>query len=184
MGYSDAAYEQNLDDIFGNSEAEISTPDYSGRTALHYAASLGDKRTLEYLLRHGASVHTRDNRGFSPLRDAIEFDRHEVIHTLRQCGAHLTQDPTALGAELCLAASKGSVLRLRSYELAGAHLEQEDPCGRTALHAAVESRSVPAVEWLLRRRVSRKLKNAFGQTPVEIAKLLKCPEIVSLLEQQ
>jgi ankyrin repeat protein len=52
------------------------------------------------------------------------------------------------------------------------------------LHAAVESRSVPAVEWLLRRRVSRKLKNAFGQTPVEIAKLLNCPEIVSLLEQQ
>lgn len=60
MDYSDEAYEKNLDEIFGNSETEISTPDYSGRTPLHYSAALGDKRTTEYLLRHGASVHVRD----------------------------------------------------------------------------------------------------------------------------
>lgn len=122
------------------------------------------------------------SRGFSPLRDAIEFDRHEIINTLRQCGAHLTLEPTALGAELCLAASKGATLRLRSYELAGANLNQPDPCGRTPLHAAVESKNVHSVEWLLRKGVKKNVKNALGQTPLEIAKLLKCQEIVSLLQ--
>lgn len=60
MEDSDEMYERNLDDIFGNSETEISAPDFSGRTPLHYSAALGDKRTLEYLLTHGASVHVRD----------------------------------------------------------------------------------------------------------------------------
>ncbi|ODN02046.1 L-asparaginase [Orchesella cincta] len=211
MNYSDEAYEKNLNDIFGNSEAEISEPDYSGRTPLHYSAALGDDRTLEYLLKHGASVHVRDrdqnvandflvsvswinlmlqstgfcdSRGFSPLRDAIEFDRHEVINVLRKCGAHLTFEPTALGAELCLAASKGSVLRLRSYELAGANLNQEDPCGRTALHAATESRNKNVVEWLLLKGASKNVKNALGQSPLDIAKLLNCQDLISLLEKQ
>lgn len=75
------------------------------------------------------------SRGYSALRDAIDFDRHEVIVTLRNCGAHLTLEPTALGAELCMAASKGDTTRLKSFTLAGANLSQPDPCGRTALHA-------------------------------------------------
>lgn len=57
---------------------------------------------MEYLLTRGASVHIRDNRGFSPLRDAIESDRHDMIGILRCCGAHLTIEPKALAAELNL----------------------------------------------------------------------------------
>lgn len=83
---------------------------------------------------------------------------------------------------ICRAASKGATLRLRSYELAGANLSQTDPCGRTALHAAVESKNINSVEWLLNKNVSRNVKNALGQTPLEIAKLLKCQEIVALLQ--
>lgn len=42
------------------------------------------------------------SRGYSPLRDAVEHDAHEVIEILRKCGAHLTLEPKALGAELTL----------------------------------------------------------------------------------
>jgi hypothetical protein len=42
------------------------------------------------------------SRGFSPLKEAIEFDQHEVISTLRNCGAHLSSEATATGAELCM----------------------------------------------------------------------------------
>ncbi|CAG7835831.1 unnamed protein product, partial [Allacma fusca] len=173
---------QNLDSLFGKSEAEISVGDVGtlGRTPLHYACALNDLRTVEYLLHKGASVHVRDSRGFSAFREAIEFDSQEVIPILRQCGAHLTLEATALGAELCLAASRGDVKRLQSYHLAGANLNQVDPCGRTPLHAATEALHRGSVEFLLESGAKPCLRNRLGQTPAELAELLNSSEIVNL----
>ena len=94
----------NLDALFGDSEVEFSVGESGtlGRTPLHFASALDDVQTVEFLLRKGASVHVRDKRRFSPLRKAIDFNCHQVIRILKQCGAHLTLEPIALGAELCL----------------------------------------------------------------------------------
>lgn len=115
------------------------------------------------------------------MKDAIEYDRHEVIAILRLCGAHLTLDPTTLGAELCMAASKGDVTRLKSYALAGVNLTERDPCGRSALHAATESRNTATVQWLLSNGVSASEENNLGQTPLQIAKLLKNQDLIEIL---
>lgn len=49
-----------LEKLFEDSEAVISLGDYTGRTALHVAAALGDAKVVEFLLKKGASVHLRD----------------------------------------------------------------------------------------------------------------------------
>lgn len=70
----------------------------------------------------------------TPLHDAINGDHYQVIRLLVKCGAHLTGSGRLVGEQLCLAAARGSVVRLQSYKLAGADLSQVDSCGRTALH--------------------------------------------------
>lgn len=39
--------------------------------------------------------------GRTPLLDAVQMDRHAVISSLRQCGAHLGAANPALGEKLC-----------------------------------------------------------------------------------
>lgn len=70
----------------------------------------------------------------TPLHDAIETDRHHVIKLLVKCGAHMTGSARLLGEQLCLAAARGSIIRLQSYQISGTDLSQSDCCGRTALH--------------------------------------------------
>ena len=77
------------------------------------------------------------------------------------------------------AASKGDIKRLESWRLAGANLNQPDPCGRTALHAAVEAGYRIVVDWLLAAGVDTCVTNRLGQVPFEIAQLLNLTEIVS-----
>lgn len=50
-----------------------------GRTALHVACCEGSIEMVQHLLNMGANVHVKDRYGRSPLIDAIDNDRHEVI---------------------------------------------------------------------------------------------------------
>ena len=71
-------------------------------------------------------------------------------------------------------------MRLESFHLAGANLNQVDPSGRTALQAATESCHRAAVEFLLDLGVNSAVKNIFGFTPLETAKLMNYTEIANL----
>ena len=51
--------------------------DDDGATALHFAASKGHRRVVEWLLDHGASI-MEDRFGKSPIDDAQENGEFEV----------------------------------------------------------------------------------------------------------
>lgn len=124
--------------------ANLAVPNSDSRTCLHVASTLGRTEMVKYLLLNGCSVHVRDRLDNTPLQDAIDNDHHDVITLLMECGAHLTGSSRLLGEKLCLAAARGSLVRLKSYQLAGAHMAQMDSCGRTALH--VVSHDAPSRE--------------------------------------
>lgn len=68
----------------------IDTTDNNGRTALHVAASKGNKDAVVWLLRHGANVNAIDAFGNSPMQDAQRGEskaKREVIKLLQQAGA-------------------------------------------------------------------------------------------------
>ncbi|KAG1057517.1 hypothetical protein G6F43_000636 [Rhizopus delemar] len=65
--------------------------DYDGRIPLHVACREGHFRIVEYLLLHGASIHLRDKSGHTPLFDAVIEKHAEVVHILREAGAHLVE---------------------------------------------------------------------------------------------
>ena len=52
---------------------DFSLPDYDLRTPLHLACCEGNYHTVKMLLENGASVHSKDRFGHTPLIDAVRF---------------------------------------------------------------------------------------------------------------
>ncbi|SPP78195.1 L-asparaginase [Drosophila guanche] len=149
--------------------ADLSGTNHDQRTALHLACQLGNVEIVKYLLHNGVSVHIRDRYDRTPLLEAVSTDSHEIIQLLINCGAHLTGSSRAVGEQLCAAAARGSLMRLKSYQYAGADLSQPDPSGRTALHAAALHGFPEVVEYVLPYFESASEKDLLGLSALDYA---------------
>ncbi|KOC61963.1 L-asparaginase [Habropoda laboriosa] len=136
--------------------ADISQQNEDGRTALHIACCEGDLNVVRCLLQMGANVHIKDRFNRTPLIDAIEFDHHEIIKLLIQCGAHLHGSGHVICEKICNAAAAGNVQRLESYYLANADFSVNDFCGRTPLHYAVLHNNPRVINFLMEHSTDTK----------------------------
>ncbi|XP_070521961.1 L-asparaginase 1 isoform X2 [Cardiocondyla obscurior] len=161
--------------------ADISQVNADGRTALHIACCEGDTKIVRSLLKMGANVHIKDRFDRTPLTDAIEYDRHEIIRVLVQCGAHLHGDAVLIGQRMCSAATAGNTKRLQSYLLAGGDLSQKDFSGRTPLHYAALHNRTEAIEFLLNNSVDLQCVDMLGETAADLAKAAKATSAIHLL---
>ena len=64
--------------------ADVSRPDYDGRTPMHLAASEGCESALEFLLSSGCEPMPRDRWGNTPLDDARREGREGIIALLSE----------------------------------------------------------------------------------------------------
>ena len=84
-----------LDRILATPGINVDATDRHGRTPLHCAAQHGSDKTLEALLRAGASSHAKSFDGKTPLSLAMEH-RHSAVSLKRKDGlliCNLTQCP-------------------------------------------------------------------------------------------
>ncbi|ALC48613.1 CG6428 [Drosophila busckii] len=162
--------------------ADLSGSNHDYRTALHLACQLGNMEIVRHLLHNGVSVHIRDRYDRTPLQEAVSTDNHEIIQLLISCGAHLTGSSRAVGEQLCAAASRGSLKRLQSYQLAGADLSLPDPSGRTALHVAALHGFVELVHYLLPFMENRHEQDFLGLSALEYAKRGNHASVIEVLE--
>ncbi|XP_016942489.2 L-asparaginase [Drosophila suzukii] len=149
--------------------ADLSGTNHDQRTALHLACQLGNVEIVKYLLQNGVSVHVRDRYDRTPLLEAVSTDSHEIIQLLINCGAHLTGSSRAVGEQLCAAAARGSMIRLKSYQYAGADLAQTDPSGRSALHVAALHGFLEVVQYVLPYFENPNEKDMLGLTALDYA---------------
>ncbi|XP_036319118.1 L-asparaginase isoform X2 [Rhagoletis pomonella] len=161
--------------------ADLSCVNHDHRTALHLACNQGNFAVVNHLLMNGVSVHIRDHYDRTPLLEAIAGDHHDIIQILINCGAHLTGSSRAIGEQLCAAAARGALLRLKSYQLAGADLAQPDPSGRTALHLAALHGHGELVRFLLEIFDNPKVKDMLDLTPLDYAVKGGQQEIIQML---
>lgn len=127
-------------------------PEGSGRTAIRYAAAVGQARSLQHLL----------DRGFDPGRgeSSIELTAlHEAVHGLR------AEEST----RVLLQAGANPNIRATAQRITPLHL--------AACHDAAEAAAV-----LLRHGADPALQASDGQTPVQWARDHEAVEVVALFD--
>lgn len=81
-----------------------------------------------------------------------------------------------------VAATRGSIDEMALLVAHGARVNYAGEHGYTPLHNAVEQGKLSAVLWLLAQGADTALRNAAGETPAALARILGENEIASLLE--
>lgn len=158
-----------------------------GQTPLIYACRAGHVDVVVQLLEHGASVTKSSLRGRTPIFEAIDQGREEVVnHLLTAKGldinavqaTHSNRTALMLAAHLEHISIVTSLLNHPRIDI-----NQQDFFGRTALFYATVKESYIIVNDLLQHPgidVNR-VDNQVGRSPLIIAAARNCYEIVDLL---
>ena len=56
--------------------------DIKGCFPLHVACKVGNLRSIQTLITHGADLNAKDEHGHTPLMTAVEYQRHEIVKLL------------------------------------------------------------------------------------------------------
>ena len=159
--------------------AKINAQDQSENIALMHAIqeNLTDElvEMVQLLLKHGANVNHKNQKGLTPLMKAAQLSDKDAASIVQ----HLLEKGAALGARdnegrtALMHAFKGGSNKSRELLLdKGAALEAKNDLGDTALIIAAGYSDPSAVEFLLERGANIEVRNKFGFTP--LIKAAKC----------
>ena len=159
--------------------AKINAQDNLGNIALMHAIqeTLTDEHveTVQLLLKNGANVNHKNQRGLTPLMKAAKLSNGDAANIMQ----HLLDRGAVVGARdnegrtAFMHAFKGGSNRSREFLLDNrVALETKDDLGDTALIIAAGYSNESAVEFLLDRGADIEARDKFGLTP--LIKAVKC----------
>uniref|UniRef100_A0A8C7MWV7 Ankyrin repeat domain 52 n=1 Tax=Oncorhynchus kisutch TaxID=8019 RepID=A0A8C7MWV7_ONCKI len=129
---------------------DINTPDSSGRTCLHAAASGGNVECLNLLLSSGADLSNKDTLGRSPLHYAAANGSYQCTVSLVSAGAEVNELDQKGCSPLHYAAASQTFRRCLEYLLDnGADPALRNTKGYSAVHYAAAHGNKQNLELLL-----------------------------------
>lgn len=99
-------------------------PDRSNRRPLHYAAKKGNAEMVKTLVRKGANVNDKDNKGYTPLHYACSNGNPESVKILLEFGGDVNAKTNNNKTPLSLARNSGSREIIQMLESRGAKMPQ------------------------------------------------------------
>lgn len=157
----------------------VKETDHQGRTPLHYAASLGDHKTVRRLLEIDTSTaYVPDKEGQSPIHVAAREGRGSVIREIIQHCPDSGELVDPFGRNTLHIAIQGGQVNVVRYILETPDLEglinQPDVDGNTPLHLATIERKTWILYYLTwDGRVNQRSKNKYGQTASDVDRSIK-----------
>ena len=147
------------------SRAEIDQEDFTGRTALSWAAQRGDIQAIQILLMKGADPNRADVEGKTPFSHC-DIDPH-CLRILLEAGAHVNHTDKLQNSKFSSAITqKGCLISLDLLLNFGADINHPGR-GSTPLQLAI-SYAIPSklkvTEWLLERGVNVNTSNRMGES--------------------
>ncbi|XAR73572.1 hypothetical protein NMG60_11007583 [Bertholletia excelsa] len=160
--------------------ADPNKTDYGGRSPLHLAASRGYEEISAFLIQEGVDIDIKDNFGNTALLEALKNGHDKVASLLVKKGASLKIDDAA--SLLCKLVIRGESDFLRRILSNGIDPNCKDYDQRTALHIAASEGLYLMAKILLGAGASVFLKDRWGNTPVDEARICGNKNLIKLLE--
>ncbi|KAJ0414214.1 ankyrin repeat-containing domain protein [Aspergillus carlsbadensis] len=153
------------------------------KTALMYAAELGDVTMVKWLLAHNADLNATDHANWSPLRYAVNSNQKEIVREMLKHGPNLNIKDTDGDTALMRAASHDAELVEMLLD-AGADPEIENGSELTAINVAVTSEKSEIVRLLVNRKANINHKDTAEWAPIHDASgYVPNAEIVRILAE-
>jgi len=156
--------------------ADANAPGRSGDTPLAVAAFGGDEPTVAVLLEHGADARIADRTGKPPVVYAAARGRPGIVRRLLASGidinARYENDLTVLmwaAGHADGVAEPDGVATVALLLDGGAHVDDADNRGRTALMIAAERGHAAIVKLLLARGANAALHDKEGKSALDLA---------------
>ena len=126
------------------SEANINDVNDEGDSALHYAAHKGTFEVMNELIKNGANVHAKNNKGYPPLMYTVDsiIEPLEKTKLLLQNKANIEESDNQEFTALHHATRHGSLEVIKELIKNGANVNAKSKTGRTPLMMAVISQEI------------------------------------------
>ena len=177
-GYGDVRGVRELVEEDVRALTEVSA---SRTTALHTAARLGQKETVEVLLDLGADPTALDIEGNTPFAMAAMNNHVEVVELMVAKGTNvderLSQNETVLHRK----ARKGDMELIELLLSLGADINAKSLDGDTPLHVAVAECHQDMAKFLIDKGALMYAQNKMGFTPLHVAAIQGLPGMAGLL---
>ncbi|KAL7755650.1 hypothetical protein ACKLNR_014177 [Fusarium oxysporum f. sp. zingiberi] len=158
-----------------------------GRTALHYAAEMGNTDLVQYFLKRDCGpdwVDVQDNREWTPLHHAAQNGHGDVLLILLRHGADVNKGTDWPEHALELAARKGHLDSVRKLLHHGANVNAKNRNLESALILAAWNGNSGVVLDLLQAGARWWETNAFQQTPMQLAEVNGHTEAAEILKSK
>jgi hypothetical protein len=144
---------------------------HEGKTALHIVSDKGFKNIAELLIKKGADINTKDNKGYTPLFRAIISEKLELMELLINHGADINATNNGGKTVLHHATMKGKKDLAMFLIKMGADLNLKYLIlgGYTPLHLAIEGHKYEIAIMLIENGCDVNIKNDKGNTPLHFA---------------
>ncbi len=153
----------------------------NGQYPLHVAAEKGRIVMVRTLLKHGAEINRTTDNGDTPVDLALLSGRTQLAELLISRGAQLDASRLLLKASQIGVTDRDVVRFLID---SGADTEAQNQNGDTALLVAIRQDNHRLATHLVNRGANVNAATEDGRSALTLARELRVPELISLLERQ
>jgi len=180
---SAAAYSGDLKitKLLVENKANINITDKKGYTPLMIASAFGHFEIVKYLVDKKANLNTVDNSGYTPLTAALSRNKTDIFKYLLEKGAKSDLKDAIHPIFVAISVNNIEIIKLL-VENKKVNVNLQNEKGVTPLILAANFNNKDIIQYLLKKKADKSLKDKNNKTAFDYAHQKKNKEIIELLQ--